>query len=391
MLASVGMGILMLLNAGILVLFNFNVLGRVFLLTCSIPSFVFLYILSPEKRFRFLLTFCLVDTFCLWIMTITNLLDYYVGGGKSVLMFISRLIAFPLAEYYTYHFLRKPYLELQDGVERGWSVFAFMTMLYYVLLSVVSLYPNNIVNRPEDILVCVLVLLLMILTYAIMFSALYRQLLLHRKRQSERILLEQKHSLEMQLENQQQIRKLKHDMKGHVIALSGLLTAGKVQEATEYLKNMESETDPIFRPLCANLYLNAVFSHYFQKFQEQGAEIRLDIRIGEEELPYMELCQILSNGLENAWEAMRELPVREREASVQMKYIRDYLIIRIKNKCRKELVVEKGTLPVSIKSEAGHGFGLRTIQEAAKRLGGEMFCYTDKGNFVLDVMVNVKY
>ncbi len=260
-------------------------------------------------------------------------------------------------------------------------------MLYYVLVAVVADFPTNISERPEDAPVCFLILLLMFFTYATMFSALYRQLLLHRKQQSERILLEQKHSLELQLENQQQIRKLKHDMKGYTVILSGLLAAGKTEEAAVYLKNMESEMEPVVRPFCTNIYLNTVFSHYHQKFQKLDMVLRLDVQVGEEELPYMELCQILTNGLENAWTASAELPAGEREASIQMKYSRDYLIIRLKNKCRSDLVVEKGILPRSSKKEKGHGFGLSTIQEAAGRLGGEMFAYTCNGYFILDVMV----
>ncbi len=148
--------------------------------------------------------------------------------------------------------------------------------------------------------------------------------------------------------------------------------------------------EPLLQTFFANIYFNTVFSHYYQKFQELSMKLHLDIQVGEEELPYMELCQILSNGLENAWEASAKLPEKEREASVQMKYSRDYLLIRVKNRCRMDLSVDKGILPESSKQEPGHGFGLVTIQEAAAALDGDMFAYTDSGNFVLDVMVRAK-
>ncbi len=389
-LAGVGIGVLMLLNGIGLAVLGHNRMGRLFLLTCSLPSLIYFWLLSKDRNGKFLLTFCLADTSCLWMMAVTNLLDTFLGGGQYVLMFISRLILYPLLEYVVYRYFRKPYLELQEAVDKGWGIFAGMTMLYYVLLAVVADFPTNISERPEDAPVCVLILLLMFFTYATMFNSLYQQLLLNRKQQSERILSEQKHSLEQQLENQQQIRKLKHDIKTHNVTLSGLLTAGKIEEAVSYLKNTESEMEPVLRPFCANIYLNSVFSHYFRKFQNLEMELHLDIQVGEEAIPYMELCQILSNGLENAWEASADLPAKEREVSVQMKYSRDYLIIRIRNKCRRDLSVEKGILPGSSKKEAGHGFGLVTIQEAAAALGGEMFAYTDSGDFVLDVLVKTK-
>lgn len=391
LLAVVGMGFLMLLNGAGIYVIGFENVGKVFLFTCSLPSFLFFYLLSADKRFRFLLTFCLVDTICLWIMAVTNLLDYYLGGGQYVLMFVSRLLAFPLVEYCMYRFVRKPYLELQDAVKKGWGVFACMTMLYYILLTVVVNYPTNIVNRPEDMLTCILILILMFFNYATIFTSLYRQLLLYRKQQGERVLQEQKIALEAQLENQKRIRRIKHDMKGYTATLDGLLTAGKLEEALKYLRNVESEIDVFVGQFCANPYVNAVFTFYFQKFQELGANLKTDIQIGGEDLPYMELCQILSNGLENACDALQELEREKREASIQMKYNKDYLLIRIKNRCRAELSVEKETIPCSDKQGVDHGFGLVTIKEAAERLGGDMLCYTDQERFVLDVMVRVKY
>ena len=389
LLAGAGMGILMAVNAAGMLVYGIDALGRVFLFTCSIPSFFLLYFMSEHRRFRFLLTFCMADTMCLWIMAVTNLLDYYLGGGKYVLMFVSRLVIFPLLEYAIYRFLRKPYFELQNEVKKGWGIFAGMTMLYYVLLVAVVNYPSNIVNRPEDMPICILVLLLMFFNYATIFFCLYKQLQLYRKQQEERGLKEQKLSLEMQLDNQQRIRKMKHDMKGYTAVLSELLAAGKTEEALEYLERVKTEMDTLLGSFCANPYLNAVFTYFAQKFKELHAEYRTDILIGEEELPYMELCQILSNGLENACDALRELPEEMRKISVQMRYSRDYLVIRMKNRCREGVFVEKGTIPSTEKKEAGHGFGLFTIQQAARRLEGDMSCYTKDGTFVLDVLVRV--
>lgn len=385
--AGIGMGILMALNGAALVVFGIDRLSKVFLFTCSIPSFLFFYIMSADKRFKFLLTFCLADTTCLWIMAVTNLLDYYLGDGRYIVMFVSRLLAYPLVEFCVWRFLRRPYMELQDAVEKGWGIFACMTMLYYILLVVIVQFPVNIVERPEDMLPCILVLLLMFFNYGTIFSALYRQLLLYRKQQSERALQEQKNALEVQLLNQQRIRKMKHDMKGHTVMLSGLLAAGKTKEAMAYLKGVETQMDTLPGQFCANPYLNAVLVQYFGRLQELGAECRMDIQIGGEELPYMELCQILSNGLENVCDALKELETEKRKVSVQMKYSRDYLIIRIRNRCRDDLYVERGSIVPTDKQGHDHGFGLITIKEMVRRLEGEMFCYTENGNFVLDVMV----
>ncbi|GFI02426.1 MAG: GHKL domain-containing protein [Lachnospiraceae bacterium] len=387
LLTGIFMGPLILLNIAGVALYGVEFMGKVFILTCTLPSLLFFWFISKDKKGRFLFTFCMADTVAYWIIAVTNVLDFYFGGQMYLLMFFGRLVLFPLVEWIAVRRLRKPYLELQESVASGWGVFAGMTALYYLLLAIFANFPVIITARAQELPAFILILILMPMTYAVIFTALYRQLLLYRKQQSERILQEQKNRLEAQLENQQRIRKMKHDMKGHTLTLSGLLAAGKMKEAQEYLKGVEMEMDVLQREFCANPYLNAVFVHFSQKFQELEAGYRMDIQIGEEELPYMELCQILSNGLENACDALKALDRKERDISLQMKYSRDYLVIRIRNRCRDELYVEKGILPATDKDGYDHGFGLVTVQEAAKRCGGEMFCYTENGYFVLDVMV----
>ncbi len=389
-LAIISMGILMTANFAGLLKFGIDALGKVFLFTCSLPSFLFFYLLSEDKKYKFLFTFCLADTVCIWVMAVTNLIDHYLGSGQYILLFITRLLAFPILEYCAFRFLRKPYFELQNAVEKGWGIFSGMTMLYYILLFLVVNYPVNITSRPEDVLLCVLILILMVFNYVTMFFALYRQLLVYRKQQSERLLQEQNHSLEIQLENQQRIRKMKHDLKAHVATLSGLLSAGKHEEALSYIQQVKSEIDTFSGQFCGNPYINAVLVHYYQKFQQLKAVLKMDVQIGEEALPHMELCQILSNGLENICDTLAASPEEKRQVSLYMKYNKDYLVIRMKNSCPESLCVERGILPPTSKAETDHGFGLSTIKEAAERLDGDMVCYTEKGNFVLDVIVRVK-
>lgn len=82
LIAGGGISVLMILNIAILIYWGFDVISKVFFFTCSVPSFIFFYLLSQDKKFRFLLTFCLADTTCLWVMAVTNLMDYFFGGRQ---------------------------------------------------------------------------------------------------------------------------------------------------------------------------------------------------------------------------------------------------------------------------------------------------------------------
>ena len=245
LLTGICMGPLILLNVAGLMVYGAEFMGKMFILTCTLPSLLFFWLMSRDKKGRFFFTFCLADTVALWIIAVTNLMDFYLGGEQYVLMFAGRLVLFPLAEWTAVRHLRKPYLELQESVAEGWGLFAGMTALYYVLLSVSANFPVVVTKRQQDLPVFLLILLLMPMTYATIFAAMYRQLLLHRKRQSERILQEQKNTLEAQLDSQLSIRKMKHDIKGYTATLSGLLSAGKTKEMAEYLAGVEKKTDAL--------------------------------------------------------------------------------------------------------------------------------------------------
>ena len=85
-------------------------MGRIFLLTCTLPSIIFYYYMSVDRRGRFLFTFCFSDTMAYWVIVITNLTEFYFGDGRCILMFLGRLILFPLIEWWANKVLRRPYL-----------------------------------------------------------------------------------------------------------------------------------------------------------------------------------------------------------------------------------------------------------------------------------------
>lgn len=381
------MGSLALLNVVGLVIYGAGFMGQVFLFTCTLPSLLFFWFMSQDKKGQFFFTFCFADTVSYWIIALTNILDFYFGGQQYILMFIGRLVLFPLLEWVAFRYLRKPYRELQESVAKGWGLFAGMTALYYLLFIVTANFPVLITERPQEIPAFLLIMALMPMTYATILAALYRQLLLFRRQQSERMLQEQKNTLEVRLENQQCMRRMKHDMKSYTATLSGLLASGKTEEAKDYLRDMEQEMDSGWGQFSQNPYINATVAYYDRKLEELHAKRRIDIRAGEEALPHMELCRILANGMENACDELSALAQEKREMSVHMQYNRNCLLIRIKNRCREGRYVEQGRLPETDKEGQGHGYGLRSMQEDVERLSGDMVCYTENGYFMLDVMI----
>ena len=76
--------------------------------------------------------------------------------------------------------------------------------------------------------------------------------------------------------NQEQIRKLRHDMKNHLNVLSLLLKEQKDEDAREYLKSLSGEFSANLRLFCKNPTLNAVLNAKYllaDVYKRQGLRI----------------------------------------------------------------------------------------------------------------------
>lgn len=122
-------------NLGILFAFGIEVQGTYSLITASLPSLIYFWIVAKDRGGRFFFTFCMVDTVMIWVMLVTGLLDYF-AGSEGIVNFVSRMIAFPIMMYLTLKVARKPYLRLLHTVSRGWWLFAAMTGLFYLTLTI---------------------------------------------------------------------------------------------------------------------------------------------------------------------------------------------------------------------------------------------------------------
>ena len=104
--------------------------GELIVPVCVIPSLILFFVMAKNRGTRFLFTFCLVDTVVLELLFITNLLDGLLGIKNYIVMFVSRLILFPLAEFFIVKYLRTPYQSLQRRMKKGWGVFSILAALF---------------------------------------------------------------------------------------------------------------------------------------------------------------------------------------------------------------------------------------------------------------------
>ena len=127
--AFAGGGTLLVVNILLMYKYGNGIMMSVAFFTCTLPTLLLFFILSKYRDGRFFFLFCLSDTLSFWMMQVTNFMDRLAGETYLILL-LSRLLLFPLAELLFWQYLRRPYRELQRRLYQGWWLFAIVGAVY---------------------------------------------------------------------------------------------------------------------------------------------------------------------------------------------------------------------------------------------------------------------
>lgn len=366
------MGPLAAYNAWFFVRFGNELAGKLVLFNCTLPSLIFFMLMAKHRNGRLLFTFCLSDTISLEIICITRLLDDAIGLPNFWVLFILRLIIWPVLEFVVIKWARKPYLALQNVVQKGWGGFAAITLLFYVILVVMSSYPTVIQERWEDLPALLLVMALMPLIYWSILTMLFRQQELHETKQKEQLLQVQttmlKQRIEQNVQSESQLAIQRHDMRHCYQTLRTMLDRGALEAAKEYIAFAEQTIrETAWKRWCLNPVLDAMFAAYFKQAEAAGIKIEADLDIPAD-IPVntMELSTVFANALENAIHAVNELPQEQRV--IRCKCIsQPQLMFYVSNPYAGEVSFDENGSPVA--ESTMHGIGTRSIAAYCEKYG----------------------
>jgi sensor histidine kinase regulating citrate/malate metabolism len=181
----------------------------------------------------------------------------------------------------------------------------------------------------------------------------------------------------------------RHDMRHHLSLIGGFATEGDLQKINEYLASTEAAIDAL-TPVryCENETVNLIISSFETRAKKEHvvlhANAKIPVYLGVNDT---ELCALLSNALENAITAAAQVE----DEKLRKVYIRavingSKLVISTENAYEGKIEME-GELPKSKNTEAGHGFGIKSMVAIVERHGGLYSFETEGGVFVLHLML----
>lgn len=183
-----------------------------------------------------------------------------------------------------------------------------------------------------------------------------------------------------------ELRRMRHDMKNHLLGILVMVNVGQAKEAGDYIQKMLDDgigtsTDEISHT--GNIVVDSLVNHKYAISLKDG--IRFEARVFiPSVLPFQggHLAIIFGNLLENALEACRKLPQEQKYIILEATYTKEIIQICIKNSSPENSKKDSIGRFLTTKEDTGyHGIGLASVEQALAGYNGELFIEHENGEF----------
>ncbi|MCF6094496.1 Spo0B domain-containing protein [Microaerobacter geothermalis] len=168
------------------------------------------------------------------------------------------------------------------------------------------------------------------------------------------------------------IRSQRHDFINHVQVMYSFLILQQYEDLKEYMKKMMGEIKQLNRVIIRdNPALSALLQTNLALYEMDQIELKMEIKsnLSEIEINSIDLVRILGNLLNNAREAVMELPPSERKVSIEIKSFENFSMIKVTNyrPLIPENMIEK-IFEGGFSTKKNHdGLGLAAVKQLVKK------------------------
>ena len=313
-----------------------------------------------------------------------------VRAADLIICLAIQWVVYLLVFYYVGSMLKLDRLTRFEPIE--WMVlFIALAVEFYIKQAL----PSVTDTEGEHIEITVFSIILSVVLVAFLGSFVRY---LHEKRRAEEMRLQEVmnqayfRNLELQKQRDEDIRRLHHDMKNHLLALENMAGTDK-NRLTEYLGQLTAQLEP-YESLVetGNELLNGILSEKLALARSK--DIDLEIQADCSGLGFVsdtDLCTIFGNALDNAIEACEKVePKEDRAIRVKSELIAGQFFITVTNSYAGTVEMNGGLPQTTKKDKAMHGIGIRSIKRALEKYSGTLTLHPGDRKFTFTVVIPCK-
>ena len=185
------------------------------------------------------------------------------------------------------------------------------------------------------------------------------------------------------------IRTLRHEQKNSLFYIQSLIKLKDYDKLREYAEKLtHTEKSYLSNVETGNILVNIILQPYLARAEDQRVTFTVNAILPEQlSIDDESLISLLANLLDNAWE---NADPSHPEIHVDMKILKDYLLITVENSVPGNVLNQNPLLRSSKKDTALHGIGTRVIKKITEEHGGSIqYSCTDQ-MFTADVMLPIE-
>lgn len=276
-------------------------------------------------------------------------------------------------------------------VENKFLFTSSILLIFWKIIQGISLYSQSNKNYIEWFLITSLLFALTISIYFYIGMTVVKLIIQNENRKEmgflTRQIKEAENQIQMLRSNQEKTLVYRHDLRHHLAVVDNLIQNNKRDQLTKYLEELHIDIEAITPiRICANELLNLVLTLFLKKAEALNIALTFNIQLKHKiELKDTELCGLISNGLENAINAVGEIQKEEsRKILLEIKTRNNNLLIQIENPFLGTVVLENN-FPKS--KDINHGFGTKSIKVVVEKYNGHTLCLIENNIFTLQVIL----
>ncbi len=185
-------------------------------------------------------------------------------------------------------------------------------------------------------------------------------------------------------EKQQKLLLMRSDLEKRLDEIRESLRQGEQETAQREMDEFQESLEKT-RPVtyCSNAIVNAVVHEKKKKLHDLKVKTEIDLKVPRGlEIDPLHLCSIFSNLLDNALEALSELPPEQRSFEMHAEIKGAYLFVRVKNTATKEHAFRK--------RRKGHGYGTWILEYISQNYEGNYQAKYENGWYTVTIMIKVR-
>ena len=203
------------------------------------------------------------------------------------------------------------------------------------------------------------------------------------------IKLQEEYFREIQHQDES-MRRFRHDMNSHIIALRELCISGDNIALKEYIDNIV-EYSEIYKveEYTANKTLDAVIRQLVSEAQNKSINIKIQgCYLQLAGVSIYDFCSIIYNLMKNAIEACEKIEnVSERIIEMKLAQYNNKILVMIRNRVYENVSIENNSLKTTKNDKKNHGLGSGNVEHAVKKYNGSIEYNSEKGYFNVEVYI----